>query len=727
MLISKIRQYSWLAVGLIALCLIGFLVQDATNSNTGMFRGNKAPDYATMYGEEVNRDEVAERSGRTLLEYLTLQTGQVLQYENGSMQLDPQTKFGLNEQSWTEYVNEKIIDKQLEELGLGVTEEELTNLIYGPDPHPYIKNYYIGLSQTGTYDASLLPLHVKAISDPETQKNDPSARQAYYNFICREQIAKRDYRQTKYMSLFSKAAYVPEWMAKRNYTVGNTRRAFRMVSMPYAQIADSTIVVNDKDLETYYNKNKNKYKQTEGRTVEYVSWDFIPSPADSAATVAALMESVAKMKTAKSDSAFIATRSEDPDRFGNSNYSRQDLYTQGIDSAYVDSFFVRPAGSLIGPFQTGEYYKVATLKSRTMMPDSVKSRHILVGISEQRDSIAAKKIVDSLMGLLNAGGDFTKIAGESSDDQSSAQQGGDLGWTTPSINFVPEIKDYLFKTGSLGKVSVVKSIYGYHIIEITEMRNKKEFVNVAFLSKSIGPGKETVSSIEKMADDFYAAHQDPESFEQGVIDEKLFKRTTQPLTKSMFEVPGLPNSREIITWAYESDLNEFKYFNMTDRVVVAYLKEIRVNGVADLEYVRDQVEQEVILEKKAEILTKKINEAMGSGATMESIASKLGVRVDSVLNASMATPSAPILGREPKVIGAVFASEQGKITAPISGLRGVYVAQVFQETPAPEQTDFTMNKNQLTYSMQNKFQGQGLLIVLKERANVVDNRYIYGD
>ncbi|HMX04303.1 MAG TPA: SurA N-terminal domain-containing protein, partial [Chitinophagales bacterium] len=137
MLISKIRQYSWLAVGLIALCLIGFLVQDATNSNTGMFRGNKAPDYATMYGEEVNRDEVAERSGRTLLEYLTLQTGQVLQYENGSMQLDPQTKFGLNEQSWTEYVNEKIIDKQLEELGLGVTEEELTNLIYGPDPHPY--------------------------------------------------------------------------------------------------------------------------------------------------------------------------------------------------------------------------------------------------------------------------------------------------------------------------------------------------------------------------------------------------------------------------------------------------------------------------------------------------------------------------------------------------------------------------------------------------------------
>lgn len=727
MLISKIRQYSWLAVGLIALCLIGFLVQDATNSNTGMFNGNKAPDYASIYGEEVTRDEFAERKSKSLLEYLTLETGQIMAFEQGQFQIDPQTDFGIGERAWNDLVNERIIDEQLSELGLAVTPEEFTNLIYGQDPHPYIKNYYIGLAQGGPYDATLLPQFVNNISNPEAQQNNPQMRAEYYQFICREQVAKRDYKQTKYMSLFTKAAYVPEWMAKRNYTVGNTRRAFRMVSLPYAQIPDSTIVVNDKDLETYYNKNKNKYKQTEGRIVEYVTWEFTPTAADSAATVKSLMETVAKMQASKNDSVYIASRSEDPDRFGNSNYSRSDLYAQGIDSAYVDSFFVRAPGSLIGPFHNGEYYKVAKLKSRSVMPDSVKSRHILVGISEQRDSTAAKKLVDSIQGLLSAGGDFTKLAGELSDDQNSAAQGGDLGWTTPSVNFVPEIKDYLFKTGTLNKVSVVKSVYGYHIIEITEMRTKKEFVNVAFLSKSISAGNETVDGIEKIASDFYDQHQTPETFEQGVIDAKLFKRTTQPLQKNMFEVPGLPNSREIINWSYDAQLDEFKYFNMTDRVVVAYLKEIRVNGVADLEYVRDQVEQEVILEKKAEQLTKKFNEAMASGASLETIASKLNIRIDSVLNASMATPSAPILGREPKVIGAVFAAEQGKISAPIAGLRGVYVTEMFQETPAPEQQDFTLNKNQLTYSMQNKFQGQGMFIELKEKAKVEDNRYIYGD
>lgn len=42
MLISKIRQYSWVVVGLIALSLILFLVQDATNSNTGIFKIGRA-------------------------------------------------------------------------------------------------------------------------------------------------------------------------------------------------------------------------------------------------------------------------------------------------------------------------------------------------------------------------------------------------------------------------------------------------------------------------------------------------------------------------------------------------------------------------------------------------------------------------------------------------------------------------------------------------------------
>ena len=138
MLISKIRKYSWVVVGAIALALVAFLFQDATNSNTGMFNKNKIPDYANVSGQEITQDEFAERRGQSVLEYLTF-NNQVLAYEQGQYQLDPRTQFGISEKAWTEFVNEKIVEVELEKLGITVTEDEFSNLIYGPDPHPVIK------------------------------------------------------------------------------------------------------------------------------------------------------------------------------------------------------------------------------------------------------------------------------------------------------------------------------------------------------------------------------------------------------------------------------------------------------------------------------------------------------------------------------------------------------------------------------------------------------------
>ena len=109
MLISKIRQYSWVAVGLIALCLVAFLVQDATNSNTSIFNKNKAPEFAAIYGEEVSREAFDQRRGQALLEELTF-NNQILAFEQGQYQLDNQTEFQVADKAWTSFVNEAILD-----------------------------------------------------------------------------------------------------------------------------------------------------------------------------------------------------------------------------------------------------------------------------------------------------------------------------------------------------------------------------------------------------------------------------------------------------------------------------------------------------------------------------------------------------------------------------------------------------------------------------------------
>lgn len=724
MLISKIRKYSWLVVGLIAISLIAFLFQSISKSQTGgIFHKDRVPEFATVYGNEITSAEFETRRGEAMQEYLTF-NNLLLQYFQGQYQVDARTEFGVGEQAWTEFINEKLVTKQTEALGITITDDEYSDLIYGPDPHPVIKNYYIGLSQTGQYDASLLPGWVDQISNKDAQNQNPQFVQEYYQFISRETVAKRDYLETKYMDLFNKAVYVPEWIAKHNYKVMNSRVNFTYAMLPYTEIADSTIKVSDEELKKYYNENKNKYKQTEGRVLEYVSWEFTPTAGDSAAALKSLMESVEKMKAAKNDSIFIATRSDDPDRFGRGTYSRSDLYAQGVDSSIVDSFYARPVGSLVGPYYEGNYFKVAKIKNRTNMPDSVDARHILVAISAERDSVTAKSIADSLLNLLNNGANFDTLAMNNSDDGGSRDKGGDLGWSTPSINFVAPFKDYLFKTGKVGETKIVKTEFGYHIINIKEIKNRKDFVNLAFLSKQIQPSKETVDSLDRLANKFYSDYQTPEAFNKGVIENKLLKRPTQPLLKSTFEVPGIPDSRQIITWSFGAKKDEFKYFQLSDRIVVAYLKEIKVNGIADLENVREQVEMEVIKEKKGEMLTEKLK---GAGSDLNSIAAKLSIPVDTSRNASLGTPYAQGVGLEPKVVGTSLALDNGKTSAPIAGNRGAYVVLPFEFVPAPETKDYTLNLNQLTYSWQQKIQQQALMNELKEKAKVEDNRYLFGN
>lgn len=95
----------------------------------------------------------------------------------------------------------------------------------------------------------------------------------------------------------------------------------------------------------------------------------------------------------------------------------------------------------------------------------LKGRHILVSTEEE-----AKEIIKQL----NEGGDFAEIAKEKSLDTSSGEKGGDLDWFQYG-QMVTEFNDAAYSL-ELNKISEpVKSSYGYHIIQITDKRDIKDF------------------------------------------------------------------------------------------------------------------------------------------------------------------------------------------------------------------------------------------------------------
>ena len=96
----------------------------------------------------------------------------------------------------------------------------------------------------------------------------------------------------------------------------------------------------------------------------------------------------------------------------------------------------------------------------------IQVRHILV-----EDEAKAKEVKQKL----DEGGDFTKLSDEYSSDEAAKAQGGDLGWVTSDANMDA---DFLAAAFALKKGQIsepVKSQFGYHIIEVTDVKEKESF------------------------------------------------------------------------------------------------------------------------------------------------------------------------------------------------------------------------------------------------------------
>jgi peptidyl-prolyl cis-trans isomerase C len=92
-----------------------------------------------------------------------------------------------------------------------------------------------------------------------------------------------------------------------------------------------------------------------------------------------------------------------------------------------------------------------------------KARHILV-----KEEAEAKQIIADL----GKGGDFAKIAQEKTQDPGSKDTGGELDWSEAEVYVEPfgvALKN--LKKGELTK-EPVKTSYGYHVIELQDVRNK---------------------------------------------------------------------------------------------------------------------------------------------------------------------------------------------------------------------------------------------------------------
>jgi peptidyl-prolyl cis-trans isomerase D len=697
--IQKIRdKYAVVIVVVICLAIVSFLLQDAFFGKSSI--GRRSTSVGKVNGEELDISEYQQRIDEAVNRYRQ-------QSPNGAV--NEQTRQYAREQAWNEFLNEQIMNTQYEKLGIQVTDAEVVDQFNGKHPNPVVVQQFTD-PKTGQFDRAQMQQALQGIGQDQTGRMRTALQQL-------EQYILKSRLQEKYSSLIKQAVYYPKWLAEQQIKDNSQFASLSYVSVPYASIADSTIKVTDSELSSFIDNHKALFKTEESRKVEYLSFDALPSSEDTAVALKSLLEAKQELDT---------TSSAEIENFikRNSDIAFFDGYVsqKALMVPQKDTIASLPVGTVFGPYYDNNLIVFAKMIDRKIMPDSVKVRHILVATQNQQgaglpDSIAKIRI-DSIENAIKGGADFKALVEQYSDDQGSKATGGEYDMT-PATPFVKEFKDFAMEKPK-GSMAVVKTQFGYHLIEVLDVKNPGAAIKVAYLGKPVDASKETDSKAYAAANEFASQNHDQKAFEKTIQEKGMNKRLADNLRPMDFVIPGIGQARELVRWAYDAKKGDIStVFTFEDKYVVAVLTGIRKEGTASVDEVRPQVEAEVRKGKKAEQIIDKLKGVTSLEAASKAV-NQPALKADGI---NFGTPFIASMGFEPRVVGATFNKDWGvaKVSAPIEGNGGVYIIKVDAYQPNTQGQDATTAGRAYEQGVRSMLDGQ-LYEVLKKLNKVEDNR-----
>lgn len=698
--LQNIRNRGSLMVAIvIGLALGAFILGDMLNSGSNLMKPSQM-EIGEIDGESVQYPDF-QRKVEELSEIYKMNTQQT--------QIDENTWQQIREQVWQAYLQENIIGKTSENLGITVSADELFDLVQGNNPHPIIQQLFRN-PQTGVVDKSTVLQFLKSL-----ETNATPQQRSYWLYI--ENQIKEDRIKTKYNNLVAKGLYVTSDEAKNSLEAKNKNANFQYVVLNYASIPDSAVKMSNSDLKAYYTKHESDYKQEKSRKIEYLTFDVLPSASDIEATQKWVADSKEEFATVTDNEQYINVNSDT--RFDPSFYKKDELQTSLAEWAFSGQ-----KGDFYGPYLEDNEYKLAKIDQFKMLPDSVQASHILINPQTVGGEPAATALIDSIKNLIENGASFSELALKYSEDPGSASKGGDLGWFKRK-QMVPEFEEAAFN-GDVNKLYVVQTRFGFHLIKPTKKGKETNQVRLAILSRKIEPSNETYQKVYSETSKFASENPTVEAFNKSIIDQKLNKKIAT-LKENDRDISGLETARPLIRAAFLADEGKIvvnnegsSIFEFGNKFVIASLVNTTEEGNSSFEDAKIRVELAVRKEKKAQMLAEKLKNATAGQTDLSSIASKLSTDVREASSVNFTTSSIPSIGFEPAVIGTVCTMAEGKVSAPVEGNNGVYLTKV-TSVNTTENEDLKGEKTRLALSLGSRAESQ-VFESLKKSVEVVDKR-----
>jgi peptidyl-prolyl cis-trans isomerase D len=335
-------------------------------------------------------------------------------------------------------------------------------------------------------------------------------------------------------------------------------------------------------------------------------------------------------------------------------------------------------------------------------PEQAKSRHILIKVDAGADAktdAAAKAKAEGILKQLQSGGNWADLAKNNSDDPGSKESGGELGFAQRG-RMVPEFDNAIF-TQKIGDIKIVKSQFGYHIVQVEE----RQTAHAQQINEVLPTIQATlIRQKEAKAEQDYATTLTSEAIKGGLDKAAAahhLEVVTTPAVNRQGTIAALPDGSQILNKAFLAKQGDPPQYAATGEgyavFQVANVAPAHAPNFADWKsHVLDDYRQEQV----PALLTAKGNELAAkakSEGDLARAAKEMGAlfKTSDLVGQSGQVPNVGQLGQ---VAPQLFDLNAGDLSSPIKSGQSTVVAKIVDKVQ-PNPAEIASNLDQTREQM----------------------------
>lgn len=642
--LEQIRQRPVLIISILGVALLLFILTAVdrpgelfTDSHTVAKVDGEKIDYLEFQKRVEQQQEQMQQRG-----YTNVDVAQVQEYVLQQM------------------VNESLLKKEFERLGLTVTDNELSQAMLGATPSPYVQQM---VQSMGIPSAQLL--YEAAFNPTKSGVTPEQAPQFQSAWAELEKNTEEMMLQQKFMALFAGTLTANKLDAKALYEDNATTSTIVYAKKDLSTLKDADFTPTDAEINDLYNQEKNRYRINEKQVViNYIAVDVVPSTDDLAAAQREVEDAIVGLRMNEGTDAVASNGKFYVNRVSATEASLAPALKKAVPSMAKDSV------AMISFIDN--QYTIAKLLDVTTSIDSV-----LVDVAFINETADA----DSVIARLNTGA--SKI-----DMGDAIAQSQDSMWVSLLDPGIAQFKDQI-ATAETGSYFKPEGGQNGMTMRVRSRKAPVAVYDVAEITYDVVPSNATIQKLngdlrKYLADNSTAAKFTSEATKAG------YSALSAVVTPSTLSINGLQESRGAAKWALDAKKDQVSGVFNNDRD--SRLLAVAVNDVYDGKFVpatnetvRNYLTNKVMNRKKAEKLIADYN---GKGKSVAEYAAAMQVKADT----TQVTFGQPYVRNFPMYESALQANvavaKKGELVGPVALNQSVVVFIVTDVTAPSREFDY---------------------------------------